>query len=118
MRTRPTIGGIALTLFVIASAAPIGADDKPAKAVMIYYTGRVQGIGFRATAAEIALDYPVTGWVKNLDDGRVQLLVEGPEASVDAFVKAVRKRWEKSIDKEEVEKQKVSGKFKGFEVVK
>jgi acylphosphatase len=115
MRFRPILAAL---LFLAAPGAPIRADDKPAKAVMIYYTGRVQGVGFRATAAEIARDYPVTGWVKNLDDGRVQLLVEGPEASVDAFLKAVHKRWEKNIDKEEVEKQKVSGKLKGFEVVK
>jgi len=114
-RFRPALAAF---LFLLLSAPAMSADDKPTKAVMIYYTGRVQGVGFRATAAEIARDYPVTGWVKNLDDGRVQLLVEGPEASADAFLKAVHKRWEKSIEKEEVEKQKVSGKFKGFEVVK
>jgi acylphosphatase len=94
------------------------ADDKPAKACMVYYSGKVQGVGFRATTADIARDYPVTGWVKNLADGRVQLLVEGPEGAVDKFLKAVRTRWKDNIEKEEIDKQTVTGKFKTFDVVK
>ena len=101
-----------------ASCPLVAADEKPAKACMVHYSGKVQGVGFRATAAEIAGDYPVTGWVKNLADGRVHLLVEGPEESVDKFLKAVRTRWKDNIEKEEIEKQTVSGKFKKFEVVK
>lgn len=85
---------------------------------MVYYSGKVQGIGFRATAAEIAQGYPVTGWVKNLDDGRVQLLVEGPADAVDAFLKAVRDRWKDNIEKETSDKQEVSGKHENFRVVR
>ena len=50
----------------------------------------MQGVGFRATAVMIARDYPVAGWVKNLADGRVQLLVEGPQEAIDKFLKAIR----------------------------
>jgi acylphosphatase len=88
---------------------------KPA-ARMVYYSGKVQGVGFRATTEAIAQDYPVTGWVKNLKDGRVQLLVEGPTDAVDDFLKAVRKRWKRNIEKEESEVQTVSGKYKKFTV--
>jgi acylphosphatase len=85
---------------------------------MVYYTGKVQGVGFRATAAEIAKDHPVTGWVKNLDDGRVQLLVEATGDAVEAFLKAIRARWKDNIEKETSEVQAVSGKYKDFRVAR
>jgi acylphosphatase len=88
---------------------------KPA-ARMVYYSGKVQGVGFRATTEAIAQDYPVTGWVKNLKDGRVQLLVEGPTDAVDDFLQAVRTRWKRNIDKEQSEKQAVTGKYDKFMV--
>ena len=106
----------ALTAMLL-STAPV-ADDKPAKACTVYYTGKVQGVGFRATTAEIARDYSVTGWVKNLADGRVQLLVEGSEEAVDKFLKAVRARWKENIEKEEIKSQEASGKYKSFDVAK
>jgi acylphosphatase len=101
-------------------AKPKNKDDykgKPA-AQMVHYTGKVQGVGFRATAVEIAKDYPVTGWVKNLDDGRVQLVAEGPGDAVEDFLKAIRARWKDNITKEEAKEQEVSGKYKRFEQVK
>jgi acylphosphatase len=83
---------------------------------MVHYSGRVQGVGFRATAVEIANGFPVTGWVKNLDDGRVQLLVEGPEDPVKKFLSAIRMHWGKNIEKEQVEEKKASGEFKDFSI--
>ena len=96
------------------------ADDapKPTKACLVTYSGKVQGVGFRATAADLARDYPVSGWVKNLDDGRVRLLAEGPADAVDGFLKAIRVRWDGNIDKEVVETPAASGKYKSFEIVK
>jgi acylphosphatase len=112
----------AVLIGLSASAAAKPADSpespKPAKACMVYYAGKVQGVGFRATAVEIAKDYPVTGWVKNLADGRVQLLAEGPPEAVDKFLKAIHARWDANIEKEEIEAQTPSGKFQSFDVVK
>ena len=60
------------------------------KRASVLYSGRVQGVGFRYTAREIACGYDVTGYVRNLPDGRVELLAEGIEDEVRAFVEAVR----------------------------
>ena len=93
-------------------------SEKPMKATMVNYSGKVQGVGFRMTAVMIARDYPVGGWVKNLADGRVQLLVEGPEDQVAKFLKAIRDHWKDDIEKAETEDQKPTGKFKRFEVAR
>jgi acylphosphatase len=74
----------------------------------------VQGVGFRATAEKIAKDYPVTGWVKNLPDGRVQLLAEGQEQAVQNFLAAIRAHWGKNIQKEQVETTKPTGEYQAF----
>ena len=51
----------------------------------VFFTGRVQGVGFRATARAIARHHAVTGWVRNEDNGSVLLEVQGETAAVDAF---------------------------------
>lgn len=56
---------------------------------IVCYTGRVQGVGFRYTACRVAERYDVTGYVKNLPDRRVEVLAEGDEKEVDAFLKAL-----------------------------
>jgi acylphosphatase len=53
----------------------------------IFYSGRVQGVGFRYTTKRIAAEFEVSGWVRNLSDGRVELLVMAQEADeLDAFL--------------------------------
>ncbi|QDP40388.1 acylphosphatase [Radiobacillus deserti] len=47
--------------------------------------GKVQGVGFRATAQLKAKSYGLNGWVKNTNDGNVEMVVEGPEEDVEAF---------------------------------
>jgi len=56
----------------------------------IYFSGRVQGVGFRATAKWLARGFDVAGWVRNLADGRVELLAEGDPAELDRFLSAIR----------------------------
>jgi acylphosphatase len=55
----------------------------------ICFEGNVQGVGFRWTVKRIAKGFEVVGWVRNLSDGRVELLASGEEAEVRAFVAAV-----------------------------
>jgi acylphosphatase len=63
----------------------------------VLYAGRVQGVGFRWTCQTIARGFPVAGWVRNLPDRRVELVVEGEDAEVTAFLAAVAERWSNSI---------------------
>ena len=59
--------------------------------VVITVSGKVQGIGFRRYAGEAALRLGITGWVKNLSNGDVQLCVEGDRRNVRAVVEWCRK---------------------------
>lgn len=54
--------------------------------IAVYYSGRVQGVGFRYQALQIAKGFEVTGYVKNLPDGRVHLEAEGAKAEVEGYV--------------------------------
>ncbi|HLB33104.1 MAG: hypothetical protein A3F67_00080 [Verrucomicrobia bacterium RIFCSPHIGHO2_12_FULL_41_10] len=60
------------------------------KTYHIYYEGKVQGVGFRASVLALARGYDVTGGVKNLPDGRVELLVQGDLSEVEDFLTAIR----------------------------
>ena len=52
----------------------------------VLYSGRVHGVGFRATALEFARRHAVVGWIRNLDDGRVEMEAEGSPRHVDALL--------------------------------
>ena len=57
--------------------------------LQVFYEGHVQGVGFRFTVRHIAKGFDVTGWVRNLPDGRVELHVMGDEGEVRAFLDQV-----------------------------
>jgi len=82
----------------------------------VHYRGRVQGVGFRYTAREIAEVFDVRGYVQNLPDGRVRLVVEGEAAELDAFLEAVQQQMRGYIADCETTVQPVRGEFTSFEV--
>lgn len=56
----------------------------------VFYEGRVQGVGFRYSVRQLAHGFDVTGWVRNLPDGRVELQTTGSDGEVSAFLDAIR----------------------------
>jgi acylphosphatase len=56
----------------------------------VFYEGHVQGVGFRYTLKQIAMGFEVRGWVKNLEDGRVEMLALGDPEELEEFLKEIR----------------------------
>lgn len=82
----------------------------------VYYSGTVQGVGFRATAASIARRHSVRGWVRNLADGRVELLAEGSADAVEAFLADIRDGMGGCIESEDSFEQDVDEPLDGFRI--
>ena len=85
----------------------------------ILYSGHVQGIGFRYTAKAVAAGFEVTGAVRNLPDGRVELVAEGARAELEAFRQAIRDAGTDAfIRSDEAGWSEATGGFRGFEIVR
>lgn len=82
----------------------------------IFFSGRVQGVGFRYTTREIAARFPVSGFVKNLPDGRVWLVLEGARADLDSLVAAIEEEMDRYITHQETKVPPPTGEFDRFEV--
>lgn len=81
----------------------------------VYYSGHVQGVGFRYTVRRLAEDFAVAGHVRNLSDGRVELLAEGEPAEVEAFLQAVARQMAGYVDRADVEEVPPAG-LRGFTI--
>jgi len=85
----------------------------------IFYSGRVQGIGFRYSTKMLARGYEVTGTVRNLVDGRVELVAEGARDELEAFRKGVQESELGSfIRNEEIRWGDAKNEFRGFEIIR
>ncbi|MFL5339704.1 MAG: acylphosphatase [Gemmataceae bacterium] len=91
-------------------------NDHPPIARQVRYSGQVQGVGFRATTWRIAQKFAVTGWVRNLPDGRVELWAEGHEPEVQRFLQAIRDCWRGSIQNEEIGSPPAESRYCAFDI--
>lgn len=82
----------------------------------VFFHGRVQGVGFRYTTLQVAKGFEVSGWVRNLPDGRVELQAEGSQEEIDAFVRAIEETMDGYIRKTERSAARVEAEFKGFSI--
>ena len=84
----------------------------------VLYGGRVQGVGFRYTTRTLATGFEITGIIRNLADGRVELVAEGSRDELTAFQKAIRDSGlGHFITHEKVTWADATGEFKGFSIV-
>jgi acylphosphatase len=85
----------------------------------VFYSGNVQGVGFRYTAKSLARGFEVTGLVRNLLDGRVELIAEGGRDELSAFRQAILDSGLGPLVRhEEVRWEAGSGGLCGFEIVR
>ncbi len=87
--------------------------------MQVFYAGSVQGVGFRYTVKTVATGFEVTGSVRNLSDGRVELVAEGVKDELEAFRQAIRDSGlGHFIEKENVTWGETQNEFRGFEIVR
>lgn len=82
----------------------------------VFYSGNVQGVGFRFRTNSIAERYAVTGFVQNLDDGRVQLVAEGEADELDRFLDDVARTLQRYIRAVAVNSAPASQQFQDFSI--
>jgi acylphosphatase len=87
-----------------------------AQRIHVYYNGRVQGVGFRYTALDIARRSGVSGWVKNLADGRVEILAEAEEAVLKSFLSTINEHFSRYIQDADIAWEPAAGEFKDFNI--
>ena len=86
--------------------------------LQVFYSGGVQGVGFRYTVRMLVHGFEVTGAVRNLPDGRVELVAEGERAELDAFRKAILDSELGSFVRlEDARWGETKNEFRGFEIV-
>ena len=82
----------------------------------VFFTGHVQGVGFRYAALQVAKEFEVAGTVANLADGRVQIEAEGRPTEVAAFLAMVEERMHGCIRKTETSAGSRPAKYRGFTI--
>ncbi len=87
--------------------------------MQIFYSGHVQGVGFRYTVKTVAAGFEVVGTVRNLPDGRVELIAEGLREELVAFRSAIPEAGlARFIRNEDVTWSEAAGALRGFEIIR
>ena len=85
----------------------------------VLFSGRVQGVGFRYTAKTVAAGFEINGTIRNLPDGRVELIAEGTRLELEAYQSALRDAGLAGFIRDEhVEWAEVQNLFRNFEIVR
>ena len=102
-----------------APATPPASTQTDSGRIHVFVSGKVQGVGFRDFTRAQARSLNLTGWVKNLPDGRVELVAEGNREQLKKLLEAVSKGPPAArVDKIEVQEEPFASEFSTFEVVR
>lgn len=82
----------------------------------IHFSGTVQGVGFRYTCRSYAEALSLKGWVKNLSDGRVEAMVEGPRPDVQALIDKLKEHFGGYIHRVQIDFSSARGEFTDFRI--
>lgn len=82
----------------------------------VFFSGHVQGVGFRYSVLQVAKEFDVAGFVANLADGRVHLEAEGRAADVAAFIDAVQEKMHGYVRKADRTSRRQPAHFSGFSI--
>ncbi|MBI1374247.1 MAG: acylphosphatase [Phycisphaera sp.] len=82
----------------------------------VYYSGRVQGVGFRATTRMLAESFDVTGYVRNMNDGRVEAIIEGERSEIGAFLDVITDRMGRFIESTDMLESPATGDYDDFSI--
>lgn len=81
-----------------------------------YFSGTVQGVGFRYTTRRVAAGFAVTGFVRNLSDGRVQVVAEGTRTELEAFLNGISAAMAGCVSSRRASFSAATGEFTGFTI--
>lgn len=88
------------------------------KRMHVIVSGRVQGVFFRAYTRETALALKLTGWVRNLPDGRVETVFEGEDTNVQSMLEWCKKGPpHATVNEQEASEQTYTGEFRDFRII-
>jgi len=82
----------------------------------VIFRGHVQGVGFRYTAREVAQQYNVTGFVRNLPDGTVEMLLQGPAQEIDNCIREIQDSFEGHVRDTRIEDAPYNPRYTDFRV--
>lgn len=82
----------------------------------VFFSGYVQGVGFRFTARRIAQSFDLVGWVKNCYDGRVELVAEGEQEFLKQMLNQLNGAFERYVKNSEVTWSEATGEFTSFSI--
>lgn len=84
----------------------------------VWFSGRVQGVGFRFTTQRLAENFEVTGFVQNLHDGRVLMVAEGAGSEIDGLISSIKRQMAANIHDIEFKISAVTKEFDSFEILR